>query len=271
MRRIFKQIPFARQTYQYFQELEYERKFAGDCHGCFRGVYETFEEAIQSVPNTNKSIGYDNAELAEEYQQGIDLETTAHSYNYPILFWLNSIFNNYQDNLNIFDFGGNVGIHFYTYSNYLKYPSNLNWIVCDLPAIIKAGKELAEQQGCSNLFFTDQFEDANKQDIFLASGSIQYVEDLSESLASLTEKPQHLLLNILPLYDGAKFVTLQNGGKVFYPSYVFNKANFIEGLNRIGYEMIDIWKDSYSLFTIPFHPEKSGSFFHGIYFKLKSQ
>ena len=268
MRSIIKQIPFARQTYRYFKELEYERQFAGECYGCFRGVYETFEEAICTAPKT-KSIGYDNAKLAQDYQQGVELSTIVQSHDYPILFWLNSIFTSQPTNLNIFDFGGNVGIHFYNYKKYLKYPDNLNWIVCDLPAIVKAGKELAQKRGCSDLFFTEKFEDANKKDVFLASGSVQYVEDLSLALSSLVEKPQHLLLNILPLYDGTRFVTLQNGGRVFYPSYVFNKADFINCLNQIGYELIDIWQDSYSLFVIPLHPEKSGSFFHGIYFKLK--
>lgn len=268
MRRIIKQIPLARRTYRYFQELEYERQFAGNCYGCFRGVYETFEEAIEAAPKT-KNIGYDNAELAQDYQHGVELSTIINSHDYPILFWLNSIFNSQPNNLNLFDFGGNVGTHFYAYQKYLKYPTNLNWVVCDLPAIVEAGKTLAQKRGCSGLVFTEQFAEANEKDIFLASGSIQYVEDLSISLASLSAKPHHLLLNILPLYEGEKFVTLQNGGRVFYPSYVFNKANFILGLNQIGYEMIDIWQDSYSLFNIPLYPEKSGSFFHGIYFKLK--
>lgn len=268
MRRILKQIPWAVQTYRYFQELNYERKFAGDCYGCFRGVYETFEEAIQSVPKT-KSVGYDNSELAQEYQYTAELETTVQSYDYPVLFWLSSIFNNHQQNLSIFDFGGNVGVHFYAYEKYIKYPDKLKWLVCEVPEIMKAGKELAHKRGRSNLVFTDEFEEATSKDVFLASGSIQYVENLSLSLSSLTKKPQHLLLNILPFYEGEKFVTLQNGGKAFYPSYVFNKNDFINSLNRIGYDLVDLWENRYFYCLIPSHPEKSGAFFHGLYFKLR--
>jgi putative methyltransferase (TIGR04325 family) len=269
MRRIISRIPFARQIYRRYQESKYERQFAGDCYGCFRGVYETFEEAIRAAPKT-KSIGYDNPELAQEYQHSAEFETTVQAYDYPVLFWLNSIFNINQDTLSIFDFGGNVGLHFYAYEKYLKYPSNLKWIVCELPAIVEAGKELAEKRCSSDLVFTEKFEEASGKDVFLASGSGQYVEDLSLSLSSLSEKPKHLLLNILPLYEGAKFVTLQNGGNVFYPSYVFNKFEFINSLNNIGYEMVDIWEDMFSHCIIPFHPEKSGPFFHGLYFKLRS-
>lgn len=270
MRSILKQIPGVLQVYQYFQKLNYERKFAGDCYGCFRGVYETFEEAIQSAPKT-KSIGYDNSELAQEYQYQAELETTVQSYDYPVLFWLNSILNTHKQSISVFDFGGNVGVHFYAYQKYIKYPDGLEWIVCDVPGIVKAGKELAHKRGCStNLVFTDKFEDAKSKDIFLASGSIQYVDNLSLSLASLSEKPQHLLLNILPFYEGERFVTLQNGGKVFYPSYIFNKTEFIDSIERIGYEMIDLWENRYFHCIIPLHPEKSGAFFHGLYFQLRS-
>ena len=269
MRKIIQQIPLARQVYQYFQELEYERRFAGNCYGCFRGVYKTFEEAIQSAPKT-KSIGYDDSELAQEYQYSVEVENTIQSCDYPILFWLNSIFNAYPNTISIFDFGGNVGTHFYAYEKYIKYSPQLKWLVCDLPAIVKAGKELTEKRNRSQLVFTEKFEEARGKDVFLASGSIQYVENLSLSILALEEKPKHLLLNRLPLYDGEQFVTLQNGGKVFYPSYVFNKANFIDSLHCIGYDMIDIWQEQNDYCFIPFHPEKSGPFFHGFYFKLRA-
>jgi putative methyltransferase (TIGR04325 family) len=84
------------------------------------------------------------------------------------------------------------------------------------------------------------------------------------------EKPKHLLVNRLPLYEGEKFVTLQNGGKVFYPSYVFNQSNFIDSFKEIGYELIDIWEDWNDSCIIPFHPEKSLLFYRGLYFKLRS-
>ncbi|HEY9637600.1 MAG TPA: methyltransferase, TIGR04325 family [Coleofasciculaceae cyanobacterium] len=269
MRRFILRLPFAQQLYQHYQELKYERLFAGDCYGCFRGVYETFEEAIRSAPKT-KSIGYDNSELAQDYQQDVELETTVQSYDYPVLLWLNSIFTINPINLSIFDFGGNVGIHFYSYEKYIKYPANLRWIVCDVPAIVQAGKELAERRHRSELIFTGKFEEASGKDVFLASGSIQYVENLSLSISSLPEKPKHLLINRLPLYDGFQFVTLQNGGNVFYPSYIFNKTNFLDSLNKIGYEMVDIWEDRVDGCFIPFHPDKSCPFYYGLYFKLRS-
>lgn len=269
MRRVINHLPFTRQLYRRYQEAKYERIFATDeGYGCFRGVYKTFEEAISSAPKS-KSIGYDNFELAQEYQQYVESQTTVQSYDYPVMLWLNSIFNNSSENISIFDFGGNVGIHFYVYENYLNYPSTLQWIVCDLPAIVQAGKELAQKRQRLALTFTEKFEEASGKAILLASGSIQYVENLSQVISSLPEKPRHLLINRLPLHNGSQFVTLQNGGKVFYPSYVFNKTSFMDSLNKIGYEMVDIWEDRVDSCLIPFHPEKSCPFYYGLYLKIK--
>lgn len=264
MRRIVKAIPLARSLYHHWQKLEYERRFSGDCYACFRGVYDNFEQAISSAPKTKK-IGYNDCELAEEYQ--VELKTTnLRSYDYPVLFWLNQLL---KENVKVFDFGGNVGIHFYLYEKYISYPLGLEWLVCDLPEIVYCGKDIAEKEE-KQLIFTCEFEQANKADIFLASGSIQYVECLSVSLSKLSNKPQHLLINRLPLYDGDKFVTLQNGGKVFYPQYVFNKKEFIDSLENLGYELVDIWEDLVDSCMIPFYLEKSVPFYHGLYFKLRA-
>lgn len=277
MKSIIKQIPFVKRSYQVYKEKKYKSQFATDCYGCFWGVFNTFEEAVQAVPKT-KSVGYDNEELAQEYQQMLEdnnWENQGRSiflYDYPILFWLNSIIN--QGSTTVFDFGGNVGVHYYSYAKYLekseKITSNikLKWTVCDLPEIIKAGKKIAEKRDVKDLDFTSNFEDIESKEIFIGAGVIQYVENLAEKL-SLTYKPQHLLINRVPLYDGQQFATLQNGGKVFYPQYIFNKTQFIEGLIGIGYELIDIWEGTGSC-IIPFHPEKSVSSYSGLYFRLRN-
>jgi putative methyltransferase (TIGR04325 family) len=268
MRELIEQTPILKQVYGYLMK----RRFAGNGYGRFWGVYETFEEARQAAPKTKK-VGYNDAELAQEYQQMLEQNNWENSgrivgsYDYPILFWLNSIFDQ-GEGKTVFDFGGNVGVHFYSYAKYLKYPEGLRWTVCEVPEIAKVGRQIAEQRGVDNLDFTSEFKDIDDKDIFIGSGSIQYVENLGRHIHSLFEKPRHLLINRLPLYNGTEFVTLQNGGKVFYPQYVFNKTEFIEGLEHIGYKLIDIWKIEGKT-TIPFYPEIT---FHGygLYFKLES-
>lgn len=258
--------PLIKQVYKHLCR----KRFKTNGYGCFWGVFETFEQAKQAAPKT-KPIGYDNEKLAQEYQQMLEQNNwegsgwSVRSHDYPVLFWLRSIFE--EGCTQIFDFGGNVGIHYYTYSKYLEYPDIIQWTICDLPSIISAGKHLAEQRFVKNLNFTSNFDEIQGKDVFIASGSVQYVENLA-SMLSCVEKPKHLLINRLPLYEGKQFVTLQNGGQVFYPQYVFNKNDFIEGLQQLGYKLIDIWQGNDSC-RIPFHPDRSVRFYHGLYLKLR--
>ena len=65
-------------------------------------------------------------------------------------------------------------------------------------------------------------------------------------------------------------MTLQNGGKIFYPQYVFNRTEFIDNLESIGYDLIDIWAGISDSCLIPFHPDKSVPYYQGLYFELKN-
>jgi putative methyltransferase (TIGR04325 family) len=266
MRRVIEQTPIIRQVYGYL----IKRHFQTNGYGRFWGVYKTFEEARQAAPKT-KNVGYNDVELAQEYQQMLEQENWENSgrvvagHDYPLLFWLNSIFEQ-GGGKTIFDFGGNIGVHFYSYAKYLKHPDGLTWTVCEVPEIVKVGRQIAERRVVDNLDFTCEFKDIEGKDIFIGSGSIQYVENFHHTLYL---KPRHLLINRLPLYNGIEFVTLQNGGKVFYPQYVFNKTQFIENLKSIGYKLIDIWENQGHSCSIPLHPDKSFRPYYGLYFKLE--
>lgn len=259
----------AKLVYRLLRDIYLDYQFSKDGYSYFKGVFSTFEQAIQSAPKS-KDIGYDNADLANEYREQTEKYRCIYSFDYPVLFWLKSILEAMPEkSFSIFDFGGNVGIHFYAYQRYIDYPENTDWIVCDLPEIIKAGEALSQTRSALQLSFTSNIEQLGAKDILIASGSIQYVKDLSELLKPIAIKPKHLLLNRLPLYDGEQFVTLQNGGKVFYPQYVFNKEEFIASLKSIGYELIDMWEDPLDSCIIPFYPKKSIKTYHGLYFRLR--
>lgn len=259
MKQSIKNIPFLKKIYYHFKSNRYENKFSSDCYGCFRGVFETFDDAIASAPKT-KPLGYDNIDLAQYYKDSLTPKIA--SYDYPMLYWLSHIFNQSSEEFTVFDFGGNVGTHFYAYSNLLKYPERLRWTICDVPQIIKAGQQIANERKVS-LEFTTEFNEASEKSIFIASGAIQYVKSLSLSL--LDKLPIHLLINRLPLYDGKQFVTLQNGGRVFYPQYVFNRQDFITSLNELGYKLIDTWEDKCDSCIIPCYPEYSVPVYSGLY------
>ncbi len=277
MKSRIKQIPLARKLYWQLTKFNYQKRFASNGYGTFLGVFDTFEQAIQSAPKT-KDIGYNSTELAQEYAQMLEDRNWEGSrrviaeYDYPVLFWLSQILHQAETEqeieTSVFDFGGNVGVHFYAYRNYIDSIKNIEWTVCDVEEIAKIGKAIAQKRSIPNLSFTSTFEDINGKDIFIASGSVQYVHKLAQQLSHL-KKPRHILINRLSLYDGDEFVTLQNGGKVFYPQYVFNKDKFIAQLNQIDYKLIDIWEDKHDSCMIPSHPEKSLPFYYGLYLKLE--
>ncbi|MDQ2899557.1 MAG: TIGR04325 family methyltransferase [Acidobacteriota bacterium] len=229
----------------------------------FRGVYGSFGEAIRAAPK-NLPIGYDNTDAATFLIQD---DWKVLPSDYPVMFWLARAL---PESMSVFDFGGYVGISYYSYKKYLNYLENLRWQVYDVPAVTRAGEELAARNQPSGLRFTNAFEDASDADILLACGSLQFVETpLSEKLVGLRQKPKHILLNKLPLYRGKTFVTLQNMGPAVCPYYVFNDEEFIGSIRDSGYDLVDRWENPEFGARIPFHPENSVERFSGLYFRRK--
>lgn len=109
MRKILKKIPLVYKIYRSWQERQYEIQFSGNCYGCFRGVYNSFDEAILSAPKT-KPIGYNDLDLALEYKN-LPAKIKLASFDYPLLVWLIKILDQNSSPPTIFDFGGNVGNH----------------------------------------------------------------------------------------------------------------------------------------------------------------
>jgi putative methyltransferase (TIGR04325 family) len=263
VRRLAAKMPGARRTVRTARrwrraraEREYRQRFAGDCYGCWWGVFSSFDEAIRSAPDT-KPVGATTPELAARHRAMLEQENwegrggLLNSYDYPVLFWLSELLKD-ESNRTVFDFGGSVGVHFYTYGGRLRFPPGLRWTICELPAISEVGRQIAVERNAS-IGFTTSFEEADGEDVLLASAIIQDVGDLGDMLRGLQRPPRHVLINRLPLDDGPAFVTLQNAGSAFCPMYVFNHDDFIDSLRAAGYELVDVWDDLVDGCIIPFH------------------
>ncbi len=240
----------------------YERRFAGNGYGSFRGVYSSFEEAGRTAPR-NKPLGFATQDYAHEFT---DRRSRIFSFDYPVLFWLAPLL---HSPIRLFDYGGHCGTHFYAYGQYVDYSPGLQWVVCDLPEITHFGAQVAAEQGKKQLTFTNQFEDSDGADVLLAAGSLQYVEAprFWVGLSRLKCPPKHILINKLPLCDHATFVTLQNGGVAYHPMYVFNRSEFIDSVGALGYKLIDQWSVPSHAGRIPFYPEESFPAHSGLYFR----
>ena len=229
-----------------------------------RGVYPDFRRAESAaLPMTR--IGFDHAGLAGQYRA--ELYLGLDNSEYPLLYYLERILTRHST---VLDFGGNIGVHYLRFRNYLAL-DKVRWIVCDVPAITRVGRVTCAD--IPNIEFINDIDELGCAiDIFLASGSLQYVESHDSLLTRLLEphtRPGHLLLDHLPLYDGQRFVTLQNGGRLLrYPQYVFNREDYLSSIADRGYELVDSWDCRNASCLIPFHRGKAVRAFSGLYFRV---
>lgn len=262
--RVIKKIPVASDYYSFYWCFWRQG-------GCFRGVFKTFDEATRSLPK-NTRVSHNQPEIHKhpeisQLTAWRDLEQIEF-IDYPVIAWLKSVL---LDGPTIFDLGGNVGVSYYAYKKHLDYPENLRYIVCDLPEIIKAGKNLAETVESQGLSFTLNFADAEGANALLTSGTLQFIEpSLADLLKPLEIKPKHILINHVPFYDGEEFVTLQNIGYAFSPYKIQNRADFLGSLANFGYELVDSWQINRTC-SIPFHPERFVNAYHGFYLRLRQE
>lgn len=247
-------------------EARYEHHFATAKRAhLFRGVYGSFEAAATAAPDS-KPVGYDNPGPAAMYR---DLLDTVHLSDYPVLFWLARVIG--PGTRRLFDLGGHVGTRFYGFRTRLALPDSLVWQVMDVPAVVNAGRELAREKGAANLAFTDRRDDLAGADILFATGSLQYLEKpLHEILAAIPDRPAHVLINQLPMHDGAAYYTLQSIGTAFCPYRIEDRGGLVAGMAALGYEKLDAWRTPEKLCPIPFHPEHSVRGYEGMYFRARS-
>jgi putative methyltransferase (TIGR04325 family) len=238
----------------------YERSFAAGAIG-FRGVFATFAEAAASAPTT-RPLGYDNPEPATMYA-----DRPIYAEDYAVLFWLKTLA---APGWRLFDYGGHTGGVYDAFLRVLALPAGFRWTVFDVPAVVEQGRQISAARPRPHLEFTTDFAAADGSDLFLASGSLQYIDrPLHEDLRRLAARPKHLIVNQLPLHDSLDFVTLQNIGTAYCPYRIFNRRTFVSALESIGYELIDAWSNRAKSCFIPTYSEHNVEHYSGAYFRLR--
>jgi len=200
------------------------------------GVYPSLEAANAAVPVGSK-VGYDHEETSNLYPYLLEFTKIS---DYAALFHLARLI---QSGSRLFDFGGNTGVLFYSYQRRWVLPPGAQWIVCDVPAVVKAGEAFAKTRPSEGLSFTSNFEDCAGADLLFTSGTMQYVpETLPTLLNKLGDaKPRYVLANRTCLWDGPTFFTLQQVFATVCPYRVQNRQEFINGMEAIGYRVSDQW------------------------------
>jgi putative methyltransferase (TIGR04325 family) len=229
--------------------------------GHTRGVYPTFAAALRAIPRHRK-IGYDHPEASRIY---IDIIDVLRPSDYASLFWIRPLL---PDLTSVFDFGGNLGRSYFPFRKYLPLPDTLRWIVCDVAAVIAAGRELTLQRNAAHLSFTTEWTDASGCDLIHTSGTLQYVEpSLEELLKGLPERPRHLLINRVPFSDKPTYYTIQDFGPACCPYRISNRREFCSSMTEVGYELVDSWVCAESRTGVRFRPSYEVQTYSGFYFR----
>ncbi|RZI83552.1 MAG: methyltransferase, TIGR04325 family [Rubrivivax sp.] len=238
--------------------------FSSRGYGAHYGVFSSFEQARDWLPKTGE---FDRPEFSEEYL-GVRTQRVF-AYDYPVMFWLKMAFA--QGATSVFDIGGSVGVHYYAYSKFLDYPEQLHWTVCELSHAVRLGRELAVKEDARQLHFTESMAPAEiAADVLIMAGTLEFIEDwrFGDFLRRCQRRPNHILLNKLPLHNGDDFVSTQHiCAGAFAPHHVFNRAKFIESVEREGYRLVDAWDVPDRSFFMPGHPDKSFDTYSGLHFQ----
>ena len=248
------------------RKRRFDAAFArGAYGGSCRGVFDTYADCAASIPHVMPT-GYDNDAMAGMYRNRLERIFPA---DYPMVLWLEKAFA--AGATKVFDLGGHVGISYYAYRRYVDFPADLAWHVHDVPAVMAAGRALAQERDAwHELDFVDDPASATDSDIYFTSGCIQYLEDtLAERLGRLQRRPEWVLVNLLPLHDDRSYWTVQSTGKALCPYRIQKRADFFGALEKLGYKTLDVWENAEKRCPIAFDPEHSLDVYYGAALRLE--
>ncbi|MEO7363223.1 MAG: TIGR04325 family methyltransferase [Gemmatimonadaceae bacterium] len=238
---------------------------AGRFVGVCRGVYDTYEQAVNAAPESGP-LGYDHEGPAAMYRDRIDRVFPS---DYPMMLWLAKAFA--SGSARVLDLGGHVGISYYAFQPYVDYPAKLTWEVLDVPTVAKAGRELARSRDSrQSLGFVDSFDAAANVDVLFTAGCVQYLEQtLAEKLQTLAKRPEWVLVNLLPLHEERGFWTVQSIGEAFCPYRIERRAAFFEAIWAVGYDIVDSWENPEKSCIIMFDTAHTVRGYVGAAFRLR--
>ncbi|MCU1292033.1 MAG: hypothetical protein JWP08_883 [Bryobacterales bacterium] len=240
------------------------------CHSLvgYRRPFSTLSEA-----SAYASRFLPGHEASDNIRHHLEMAEKARVSDYAALFFLRDLLPNIAT---VLDLGGNVGNLFYCYSRYLEIPRQLNWIVCDLPTTVAAGRDLAQTRGEHRLSFTNSLAIETSVDLLIVSGALHYFDEpLSQLIAKLSSKPKYIIINRTPLVRSsgrspAILATVQDAGSHLVACKVLSVDVVISDLERAGYKLMEFWDAPELSLNIPFHPELSAPCYTGMYWRLAS-
>jgi putative methyltransferase (TIGR04325 family) len=228
-----------------------------------RGVFVNFSDAWK-VAKRGRHAGHDHLDAIKLH---FDLSRGLRASDYAVLYWLCRIG---LRQLQIFDFGGNAGNLYYSYSTYLTgVGRDITWTVFDLPMVVAEGRRIAIERRATELRFAESVEDASGCNVLLISGAFHYWEDSVESfLEQFPRLPEHIIVNRSPVHDTeASFITVQRTDSYAVPCVVRNATEMINAFSSKGYRIADRWPVVELALRMPLFPNLTVPQYSGFYFR----
>lgn len=230
-----------------------------ECAGLFVGVYDSYAEAQQAIPQS-RDCGWNNEESSKIWINHVDyMQPTA----YAPFFWLSNLL---REGTTLVDYGGSIGLSYYSYTKRRQLPPHTRWIVVEVPQLTDAGRRVAQREHAEQLEFLSDLASAPPCDLLFSAGALQYIE---ESVPGFLEKlpalPRRILLNKVPLSNGRAYWTLENFGTALSPYHVYNEKEFLSYFENAGYVLRDRWKVHDLSLDVPFHTQCCVPQFSGLY------
>jgi putative methyltransferase (TIGR04325 family) len=211
----------------------------------------------------NKSSGYDNqiiiekvknASLAvknnEAYYERDGCLFYEVNYNWNLVGILLNVASVNNNAINILDFGGSLGSSYFQNRKMLSSISKLEWSIIEQSNFVEVGiKYLKDEQ----LDFFESYDDfikaKGKPKIVLFSSVLQYLENPYQIINFyLSQKIEYIYIDLNNFIDKRPDqITIQvvppQKYNASYPSWFFNKINFVEFFLNLGYEKISEWRN----------------------------
>jgi len=228
------------------------------------GWYATFEEGWRAARRANLVGHEDSGEIEVHLRHSESLRPS----DYAALYWISNI---HPRNPRIFDFGGNVGNVYYSYSPRLLNLGNIEWAVFDIPFMLKNGRRIAAERKAASLRFVDSPGAFESDQILLVSGAFHYWEkDIPAFLQLFNNPPKHILINRSPVHETQpSFISAQQTESCAFPCKVWNSDELISSFAAGGYKLIDRWRALELSLKLPLFPKLSVPFYSGFYFSME--
>jgi len=198
----------------------------------------------------------------------MELAKSLRASDYPALLWLLGA-SAYGHGIKVFDFGGNVGNLFYSYSPYLNRSGPIDWTVLDIPPVLERGRKIAAERNAEGLRFASSAAEFRDDQVLLVSGALHYWEGpIAEFLEQFPVLPRHIIVNRSPVSEKEEpFVVVQRTATCAFPCVVRNADGMLAEFAAEGYTLVDRWAASELRLSLPLFPEHSVPHYSGFYLR----